>query len=50
MFMQKNATLKCEKTKISHNLELYGYFTSKDFRQRLKLYEFEKSLILNQKT
>ena len=46
--MQKNAFAL--KTAQSHNLELFGYLKSKNFREKYKLYKFETQQIKKLKT
>ena len=37
--MQKTATLAREQAKIVHNVELFGYLTTKNIRKNLAIYE-----------
>jgi len=48
--MQKNAKILSEKTKASYDLIFESYLKTKNLRSKLKLYDFEKSIIASQKS
>ena len=48
--MSKAKTALSKKTTISHGLELYEYFLTRNIRKKINIYNFENSFISKYKT
>ena len=50
MFMQKTAKITSKKTGASYDLIFESYLKTRDLRRKLKLYDFEQSVIISSKS